>query len=133
MKRTLICALLPLAAASSAAAQMGPGLDLTWNTYDCGGGVSTGGGFTLTGTVGQPDAGAMSSGSVMVLGGFWGAGGPPPCYPDCNGDAALNLGDFGCFQTKFALGDPYADCNGDAVLNLGDFGCFQTKFALGCP
>jgi hypothetical protein len=55
------------------------------------------------------------------------------CYPDCNGDSAINLSDFGCFQTKFALGDPYADCNGDSVLNLSDFGCFQTKFALGCP
>ncbi|MCC6661091.1 MAG: hypothetical protein IT437_09425 [Phycisphaerales bacterium] len=55
------------------------------------------------------------------------------CYPDCNGDAALNLSDFGCFTTKFALGDPYADCNSDSVLNLSDFGCFTTKFALGCP
>jgi DNA-binding beta-propeller fold protein YncE len=55
------------------------------------------------------------------------------CYPDCNGDGALNLADFGCFQTNFALGDPYADCNGDQVLNLADFGCFQTSFALGCP
>ncbi|MCC6660847.1 MAG: EF-hand domain-containing protein [Phycisphaerales bacterium] len=59
--------------------------------------------------------------------------GAASCYPDCNGDGALNLSDFGCFQTKFALGDPYADCNGDGVLNLADFGCFTTKFALGCP
>jgi hypothetical protein len=58
---------------------------------------------------------------------------PPPCYPDCNGDGVLGLADFGCFQTKFALNDPYADCNGDGVLGLADFGCFQTKFALGCP
>jgi hypothetical protein len=56
-----------------------------------------------------------------------------PCYPDCNGDGVLGLADFGCFQTKFALNDPYADCNGDGVLGLADFGCFQTKFALGCP
>ncbi len=56
-----------------------------------------------------------------------------PCYPDCNVDGTLNLADFGCFQTKFATGDPYADCNGDAVLNLADFGCFQSKFAVGCP
>jgi hypothetical protein len=55
------------------------------------------------------------------------------CYADCNNDGFLNLADFGCFQTKFALGDMYADCNGDLVLNLADFGCFQTKFALGCP
>jgi hypothetical protein len=57
----------------------------------------------------------------------------PTCYADCNGDGVLGLADFGCFQTKFALGDPYADCNGDGVLGLADFGCFQTKFALGCP
>ncbi|MCC6661625.1 MAG: choice-of-anchor B family protein [Phycisphaerales bacterium] len=55
------------------------------------------------------------------------------CYADCNGDAVLNLSDFGCFTTRFATGDPYADCNGDAILNLADFGCFTTKFALGCP
>jgi hypothetical protein len=61
-----------------------------------------------------------------------GAGGGQ-CYPDCDGDQALTLADFGCFQTKFALGDLYADCNGDLVLNLADFGCFQTEFAIGCP
>ena len=55
------------------------------------------------------------------------------CYADCNADFALNLADFGCFQTKFALADPYADCNKDGVLNLSDFGCFTTKFAVGCP
>ena len=55
------------------------------------------------------------------------------CYPDCNGDGSLNLSDFGCFTTKFALGEAYADCNGDGVRNLSDFGCFTTKFALGCP
>ncbi|MCC6659493.1 MAG: S8 family serine peptidase [Phycisphaerales bacterium] len=55
------------------------------------------------------------------------------CYPDCNADGALNLSDFGCFTTKFALGDAYTDCNNDGVRNLADFGCFTTKFALGCP
>ncbi|MCC6660488.1 MAG: right-handed parallel beta-helix repeat-containing protein [Phycisphaerales bacterium] len=58
---------------------------------------------------------------------------PATCYPDCNGDGVLNLSDFGCFTTMFALGDPYADCNQDGARNLADFGCFQTKFALGCP
>jgi hypothetical protein len=54
------------------------------------------------------------------------------CYPDCNGDTLLTVGDFGCFQTKFVQGDPYADCNGDTLLTVGDFGCFQTKFVQGC-
>jgi hypothetical protein len=58
---------------------------------------------------------------------------PEVCYADCNGDHELNLSDFGCFQTAFALGNMYADCNGEGVLNLADFGCFQTRFALGCP
>ena len=55
------------------------------------------------------------------------------CYPDCNGDGVLTVADFGCFQTKFVIGDPYADCNADGSLTVSDFGCFQTKFALGCP
>jgi hypothetical protein len=55
------------------------------------------------------------------------------CYADCNADGSINLSDFGCFQTRYAFGDPQADCNADGVLNLADFGCFQTRFALGCP
>ncbi len=58
---------------------------------------------------------------------------PETCYADCNGDDMLNIADFGCFQTNFAIGNSYADCNGDTTLNLADFGCFQTKFAIGCP
>ncbi|MFM9997260.1 MAG: hypothetical protein ACKVU4_15835 [Phycisphaerales bacterium] len=55
------------------------------------------------------------------------------CYPDCNADAALTVADFGCFQTKFVIGDPYADCSGDGNLTVADFGCFQTRFVVGCP
>ncbi len=60
---------------------------------------------------------------------------PPllPCYADCNGDQILNIADFGCFQTNYAINNLYADCNNDMLFNLADFGCFQTKFALGCP
>jgi hypothetical protein len=77
---------------------------------------------TLVGPTGQTDFRSMA---------FIGDGGN--CYPDCDGDDVLTLADFGCFQTKFALGDLYADCNNDLVLNLADFGCFQTAFAIGCP
>ncbi|MCC6660264.1 MAG: hypothetical protein IT437_05205 [Phycisphaerales bacterium] len=83
---------------------------------------------TVTGVVTSLGAITGTSGAIQGL-----AWMPAPCYPDCNGDGALNLADFGCFTTKFALGDPYADCNADTVLNLADFGCFTTKFALGCP
>jgi hypothetical protein len=45
---------------------------LDWSTIDGGGGTSTGGVYTVTGTIGQPDAGAMSGGSFTLQGGFWG-------------------------------------------------------------
>ncbi len=57
---------------------------------------------------------------------------PNACYPDCDGDSALTIDDFICFQTLFALGDPYADCDGDSALSIDDFICFQTLFAIGC-
>ncbi len=58
--------------------------------------------------------------------------GGPECYPDCDGDTVLTIDDFICFQTFFALGDPYADCDADGALTIDDFICFQTFFAIGC-
>ena len=40
-------------------------------TVDSGGGTSTGGVYSVTGTIGQPDAGAMSGGHFTLEGGFW--------------------------------------------------------------
>lgn len=45
---------------------------ITWSTIDGGGGASTGGVYSVRGTIGQPDAGgAMSNGLYSVTGGFW--------------------------------------------------------------
>jgi hypothetical protein len=44
---------------------------ITWSTLDGGGGTSTGGVYSVTGTVGQPDAGTMSGGNFALTGGFW--------------------------------------------------------------
>ena len=44
---------------------------IDWFTIDGGGGTSTGGVFTVTGTIGQPDAGAMGGGGFALAGGFW--------------------------------------------------------------
>jgi hypothetical protein len=55
-----------------ALAQSGGGYELTWNTVDSGGYTfSTGGGYQLGGTIGQPDAGVLSSGAYTLVGGFW--------------------------------------------------------------
>src|SRR6266704_3127395 len=45
---------------------------IDWFTIDGGGGTSTGGVFSVSGTIGQPDAGRMSGGNYTLDGGFWG-------------------------------------------------------------
>lgn len=44
---------------------------LDWSTIDGGGGTSTGGVYAVRGTIGQPEAGAMSGGNYSLTGGFW--------------------------------------------------------------
>jgi hypothetical protein len=57
------------ALAASASAQ---NYSIDWFTIDGGGGTSTGGVFSVSGTIGQPDAGVMSGGNYSLVGGFWG-------------------------------------------------------------
>jgi len=45
---------------------------IPWYTVDGGGGTSTGGVYSVSGTIGQPDAGpTMTNGQFSVIGGFW--------------------------------------------------------------
>jgi hypothetical protein len=44
---------------------------INWFTIDGGGGTSTGSVYTVSGTIGQPDAGHMSGGNYTLDGGFW--------------------------------------------------------------
>jgi len=43
---------------------------IDWYSIDGGGGTSAGGAYTLTGTIGQPDAGKLSGGGFELTGGF---------------------------------------------------------------
>src|SRR3954454_12630705 len=67
--RCLPIILLFLSVAGGASAQ---NFAIDWFTIDGGGGTSTGGGYTVSGTIGQPDAGTMSGGTYSLDGGFWG-------------------------------------------------------------
>lgn len=70
---TILVLLALLAFATATLAQTG--YDLSWWTVDGGGGTSSAaGGYSLVGTVGQPDAGLLSGGSYTLAGGFWGGG-----------------------------------------------------------
>ncbi len=53
-------------------AAMAQNYSVDWYTVDGGGGTSTGGVYTVSGTIGQPDAGVMSGGNFTLVGGFWG-------------------------------------------------------------
>jgi hypothetical protein len=83
MKRlstAVLLTLVLLVSIPSAFAQSGGGYDLTWSTVSGGGWTfSTGGAYTLGGTIGQPGAGllagvASGGGAYTLGGGFWGGG-----------------------------------------------------------
>jgi hypothetical protein len=70
MKPLHLVAVLALATVTFSARAQSYSID--WYTIDGGGGTSTGGVYTVSGTIGQPDAGHMSGGNYTIDGGFWG-------------------------------------------------------------
>jgi len=68
-KLTIFC-VLPIALCLRAWGQCA----IDWSTVDGGGGTSTGAVYTVSGTIGQPDASqqAMTGGNYSLVGGFWG-------------------------------------------------------------
>jgi len=68
MKTLYFCFLLS-ALCSRASGQFA----INWHTIDGGGGTSTGGVYSVSGTIGQPDASqqTMAGGNFSLTGGFW--------------------------------------------------------------
>ena len=99
-----------------AAPAMADTFELTWYTADGGGATfSTGGGYQLGGSIGQPDASvAMSGGTITLVGGFW-PGVPMYAPGDLNCDGSVNFKDINPF-----------------VLYLSNFSGWQTANP-GCP
>jgi hypothetical protein len=72
---TTLLALVSVASAQSADTGAGreEGYEISWHAVDGGGATfSVGGGYTLGGTAGQPDAGVLAGGGYTLSGGFWG-------------------------------------------------------------
>ena len=70
--KTLRLTLLAIALAFCGALKAQAQYSIDWFTIDGGGGTSTGGVYTVTGTIGQSDAsGSMTNGQYSVIGGFW--------------------------------------------------------------
>jgi len=61
----------------------GQSYSIDWHTIDGGGGSSTGAVYSVSGTIGQADAGKMSGITYSIEGGFWGifATAPTPGAP----------------------------------------------------
>jgi hypothetical protein len=67
--RLCVSAVILLVGVSVAVAQ---NYSIDWFTIGGGGGTSTGGVYSVSGTIGQPDAGGpMTNGQYSVTGGFW--------------------------------------------------------------
>lgn len=122
---SMLTASMALAGGSS-----GGVFSIPWSTIDGGGVInSTGGSFTLSGTIGQPDASTpMTGGAFSLTGGFWaGVNNAPPCGPDLNGDGNLDF-----FDVSFFLSNS-VDYNGDTNFDFFDVSMFLQEFGLGCP
>jgi len=98
---------------------------MDWYTIDGGGGTSTGGGYTLVGTIGQPDSAYSSSGDYELLGGFWPGG--PMCV--------VEFEDFARFaeswlQTGAGLA---GDIDMDTDVDVDDLSWFADFWLGYCP
>jgi len=118
--------------------------DLSWWTVDGGGATRmTGGSFTLSGTIGQPDAtpAAMTGGNYALIGGFW-PGFLPGCTSfarvDFDRDCDVDPADYSVFESCFSAptvahkGTPScqtADLDADKDVDQADFGIFQRCYS----
>ena len=121
VRRVLTAACLPVLVIATMAQAAGP-YQIDWYTIDGGGGTSNGGPYTLTGTIGQPDADWCVGGLYELLGGFW-PGAPiiveeclPSTYSTYDDWVALGKPDCWCW--------PY-QCDGDA--DGATQGLFKTR------
>jgi hypothetical protein len=114
-------------AASHAQAQ----LAMTWYSIDCGGSVAQSGQLSMRGTLGQPDAGVQTGGTLTFTGGFLQSF-TPWCLADFNKDGVVDFFDYLDFVAAFSQGEDIADFNLDGVLDFFDYLDFVSAFSAAC-
>jgi hypothetical protein len=114
-------------------------LTIPWTTIDGGGGVSSGGVFTLTGTIGQPDAATPTAGGAFTItGGFW-ADAPVSCRADFNQSGVVSVQDIYDFLTSWnsqagqSAPGLSADFNSTGDVTVQDIFDFLSAWANDCP
>lgn len=138
MQATVLAMAAATLCVASARAQT---FDLSWHTIDGGGGMfSTGGAFSLGGTIGQPDAGVvMTGGNFTLTGGFWAGALAAPCVltGDLNNDGAVSLSDLTVLLSNFGVASgatpDQGDLNGDGAVSLADLTLLLSNFGTTCP
>lgn len=110
-----------------------PANEISRSTID-GGGVmnSTGGGYDLSGTFGQPDAGMSAGGPYQLSAGFW----FPVPSGDTNDDGLVDLAEYADFQgcsTGPAGGVAPEECqvfdvDHSNTIDLADFARLQRSY-----
>lgn len=99
---------------------------IDWYTIDSGGGTSSGGPYTLTGTIGQPVAGWSESGKYELLGGFW-SGGSAVCIVDFGELAAF------CDHWLETGAGIKADLDKNKRVDFVDYSILVNLWLDGCP
>ncbi len=100
--------------------------EIRWSTIDAGGGTSSGGPYTLRGTIGQPDAADPAGEQYELSGGFW-AG--ESCIVDFE-----HFARFAQYWLDTGIGIP-ADLHKDAgnIVNYSDLEAFVYEWMYYCP
>ncbi len=135
MNKKVLSLVLVAALAAPAAAQP---FTMNWFTVDGGAQeTSTGAGFSLQGSIGQPDAMdlVMVGGGFSLQGGFWSnfGEGDPGCPADLDGDGDADADDFFAYLDAFAGGNlPVCDIDNDGDCDADDFFGYLDRFAQGC-
>ncbi len=106
-------------------AQSGGQYEITWSTINGGGGVSSGGPYTLMGTIAQHDAAYSYSDDYELLGGFW------PGEPLC----VIDFDHFARFADLWLLTGPDlpSDLYEDGTVDLYDLEKFVEDWLCYCP
>ncbi len=98
--------------------------EIPWYTIDGGGGTSTGGPYSLTGTIGQADTGVSSGGVYVHSAGYW------PGSFGC----VVNLTDLSRIaEAWLTIGAIPADLDASGKVDLSDFAVLSAWWMDRCP
>ena len=109
--------------------------DLDWSTFDAGGVMySSSPSFTLSGTIGQPDADVLTGEDIELVGGFW----PIHCEADFDADGVVDLSDLAELLAAYnsCIGDaayiPIVDLDASGCINLSDLANLLSHYGDMC-